>query len=497
MFWQRSEKAERLSDRRALLAVAAVLPAPLLVGLCCGFTAPMIDTMQNTVVSPEGEHIELGAHSDLYVFSSTMTASFFSAALTLGALIASLSGGPISERTGRRLALLIAGPLNVISFLIIALCKNVAALIIARLIGGWSMGICSFVCSVYISEVSPTRLRGLLGSCTQLLIGLGILLVYVFGAVCRTDGGSTDPLATSRTFCRWRLVSYICLIPGAVLTVAMFFAPETPRWLATRGKLKQAEETLCFIRGVDSADDPRIADEVEALENILGGEGEKSGGPSDMKHRFKILSKCRRQFAIVTVTNLGTQFSGTNAQTFYQDTIFQAAGLKDSSVLAITVRVSSTVATIPCMYLLDRLGRRPLLISSWIGIAISQLLMGIFFYLDRDGDAQNLGWLALLAAYGYQLSYSWGSGPIRWMLPSEIFPDEARGLASAIATTSNWGGAFFFVLFLESCIEATSMQAAFFFFSCVAAAVTVFEWYMVPETKGKTFEEIQKMFESA
>ncbi|KAF4732414.1 hypothetical protein FOZ63_006946 [Perkinsus olseni] len=149
------------------------------------------------------------------------------------------------------------------------------------------------------------------------------------------------------------------------------------------------------------------------------------------------------------------------------------------------------------MYLLDRLGRRPLLISSWVGIAISQLLMGIFFYLDRDGDAQNLGWLALLAAYGYQLSYSWGSGPIRWMLPSEIFPDEARGLASAIATTSNWGGAFFFVLFLESCIEATSMQAAFFFFSCVAAAVTVFEWYMVPETKGKTFEEIQKMFESA
>ncbi|EER07554.1 hexose transporter, putative [Perkinsus marinus ATCC 50983] len=496
MFWEKSKKGEHPSDRRALLAVAAVLPAPLLVGLCCGFTAPAIDTMQNTVASPSGEHIRIGVHSDLYVFESPMTASFFSAALTLGALIASLTGGPISERTGRRLALLIAGPLNVISFLIIALCKNVAALIIARLIGGWSMGICSFVCSVYISEVSPTSLRGFLGSCTQLLIGLGILLVYIFGAVCRTDGESSDPLATSQTFCRWRLVSYICLIPGAVLTIAMFFAPETPRWLATRGGLQKAEETLRRLRGVDSVADPRIADEIRALEDIVEGQKERGGGSSDMKHRFKILWQCRKQVAIVTVTNLGTQFSGTNAQTFYQDTIFQAAGLSDSSVLAITVRVSSTIATLPCMYLLDRVGRRPLFISSWIGITISQLLMGIFFYFDRDGDAQHLAWLALLATYGYQLSYSWGAGPIRWMLASEIFPDEARGLASAIATTSNWGGAFFFVLFLESCIEATSMQAAFFFFSCVGAVVTVFEWFMVPETKGKTFEEIQKMFET-
>ncbi|KAF4693443.1 hypothetical protein FOZ60_010861 [Perkinsus olseni] len=495
MFWQRAEKAERLSDRVALLAVAAVLPAPLCVGLCCGFTAPMIDTMQNTVTSPEGEHIEIGAGSDLFVFSSMMASSFFSAALTLGALIGTLSGGPIAERTGRRIALIIAGPLNVVAFLIIALCKNVAALIIARLIAGFSMGICSFVCSVYISEVSPTRLRGLLGSCTQLLMGLGILLVYILGAVCRTDGGSTDPLATSRTFCRWRLVSYICLIPGAVLTVAMFFAPETPRWLATRGKLERAENTLCRLRGVEHADDPRIADEVKALEDIVESQTKRSGGVSDMKRRFDILWHCPKQVAIVTMTNVFTQFSGTNAQTFFQDTIFQAAGLKDSSVLAITVRVSSTVATIPCMYLLDRLGRRPLLISSCMGISISQLLMGIFFYLDRNGDAQNLGWLALLAAYGYQLSYSWGSGPIRWMLASEIFPDEARGLASAIATTSNWTGAFFFVLFLESCIEATSMQAAFFFFSCVAALMTIFEWYMVPETKGKTFEEIQQMFD--
>ncbi|EER02597.1 hexose transporter, putative [Perkinsus marinus ATCC 50983] len=496
MFWETSEKAERLSDRRALLAVTAVLPAPLLVGLCCGFTAPVIDTMQNTVATPDGEHIEIGVNSDLFVFDSTMVASFFSAALTLGALIGTLSGGPIAERTGRRVALLIAGPLNVAAFLIIALCKNIPALIIARLIAGFSMGICSFICSVYISEISPTRLRGLLGSCTQLLMGLGILLVYILGAVCRTDGGSSDPLATSKTFCRWRLVAYICLIPGALLTIAMFFAPETPRWLATRGRLQEAEETLCRLRDVDSVADPRIAEEVKALEDIVENLGKRKGGLSDLKRRFDILWHCPKQVAIVTLTNIGTQFSGTNAQTFYQDTIFQAAGLKNSSVLAITVRVSSTVATLPSMYLLDRVGRRPLLISSWIGITISQLLMGIFFYLDRDGDAQHLAWLALLATYGYQLSYSWGCGPIRWMLASEIFPDEARGLASAIATTSNWTGAFFFVLFLESCIEATSMQAAFFFFSCVGALMTVFEWYMVPETKGKTFEEIQEMFDN-
>ncbi|EER07555.1 hexose transporter, putative [Perkinsus marinus ATCC 50983] len=425
-----------------------------------------------------------------------MEASFFSAALSLGALVGTLSSGPIAEFTGRRLALLIAAPLEMAAYLMIALGSSPILLIIARIIAGLSMGICSFVCSVYIGEMAPTRFRGLFGACTQLMMGLGILLIYVFGAACRTQADSTDPLATSSTFCDWRLVAYLCLIPGGLLFITMFLAPETPRWLATRGKLEIAEANLRRVRGVDAGDheEDYIDDELNALISVSDAARKATKSKSDIRARFHVLFSCPKQLIICTMNMAFTQFSGINALTFFQTTIFEMAGLKDSDVLAITVRIVSTLANFPALYLVDRLGRRPLIISSAAGMCLSQFLMGLFFYLDRDGDAHNIAWLALLASYGYQFTYSWGVGPIRWMLASELFPDEARGLASAATTTVNWICAFIFILFLDSVVQATSMQAAFWFFSCVGAVMAVFEYFMVPETKGKTLEEIQKLF---
>ncbi|KAF4672634.1 hypothetical protein FOL47_000264 [Perkinsus chesapeaki] len=482
-------------DWRGILAVLAVLPAPLTVGLSTGFTAPTIDTMRNTVLDPNGKHIDIGSQSSYYVFDDPMEASFFSAALSLGALAGTLSSGPITEFTGRRLALLIAAPLEMAPYLMIALGSSPVLLIIARIIAGVSMGVCSFVCSVYIGEMAPTRFRGLFGACTQLMMGLGILLIYIFGAACRTQAGSIDSLASTSTFCNWRLVAYLCLIPGGILFITMFLAPETPRWLATRGKLDEAEATLRKIRGIDAGDhkEEYIDDELNALVAVSDART-SCNSKSDIRTRFKVLLSCPKQLIICTMNMAFTQFSGINALTFFQTTIFEMAGLKNSDVLAITVRVVSTLANFPALYLVDRLGRRPLIISSAAGMCLSQFLMGLFFYLDRNGDAHNLGWLALIASYGYQFTYSWGVGPIRWMLASELFPDEARGLASAATTTVNWVCAFIFILFLDSVVQATSMQAAFWFFSCVGAVMTVFEYFMVPETKGKTLEEIQKMF---
>ncbi|KAF4672636.1 hypothetical protein FOL47_000266 [Perkinsus chesapeaki] len=481
----------RLSgDAFAVFCACASLLGPLTVGLGLGFTGSTIDTMRNSVLAPDGSHIDIGSESNLYVLKSTTASSLFSAALTLGALIGTLSGGPVAEATGRRLALLIAAPLSVLAYLGIALGHSPYLLVVARLVAGFSMGICSFVSSVYISEVSPNKYRGFLGACTQLMMAGGITLVYAICLGMKTSAGSLDPLATSSTFCNWRLVAFICIIPPGMLFCLMMLAVESPRWLATRGRLDEARSTLVLLRGDDECDKSLIA-EMDALEAIAGARGEKK---DSLKSRLSVLWSCKRQAVIAIALNGLTQFTGLNALAFYQTTFFLEAGLDDADILALTVQLSTVIANVVACFLMDRVGRRPLLISSSIGMCISQLMIGTFFYIDRDGEAENLGWLILLGSYCYQITYAWGVGPIRWMVAAELFPDEARGLASSLATTSNWFCAFLFILFLDSVIKATSLQAVFYFFACVAALMTAFEWYMVPETKGKTLEEIQSIF---
>ncbi|KAF4706851.1 hypothetical protein FOZ63_032446 [Perkinsus olseni] len=476
-------------DSFAVFCACASMLGPLTVGLGLGFTGSTIDTMRNSVLAPDGTRIDIGPESNLHVFNSTTASSLFGAALTLGALVGTLSGGPVAEATGRRLALLITSPLSVGAYLAIALGHSPYLLVAARLVAGFSMGICSFVSSVYISEVSPNKLRGFLGACTQLMMAGGITLVYAICLGARISAGSPDPLATSSTFCNWRLVAFICIIPPSLLFCLMFLAVESPRRLATRGRTYEARAVLVRLRGA-SEDNKSLMAEMDALEAIVASHDKKDG----IKARLSVLWSCKRQAVIAVALNGLTQFTGLNALAFYQTTFFLEAGLKDADVLALTVQLSTVIANVVACFLMDRMGRRPLLISSSIGMCISQIMIATFFYEDRDGGDEHLGWLILLGSYCYQITYAWGVGPIRWMVAAELFPDEARGLASSLATTSNWFCAFLFILFLDTVINATSLQAVFYFFACVAAAMTAFEWYMVPETKGKTLEEIQSIF---
>ncbi|KAF4693449.1 hypothetical protein FOZ60_010867 [Perkinsus olseni] len=447
------------------------------MGIGLGFTGPTIDTMRNTVEDTDGEGtIDIGSNSDLFVFSSTTISSLFSAALVLGAFIGSLMGGPLGELTGRRLALLIASPMSSIAYLAIALSSSPAVLIIARFVAGLSLGLASFVAPVYIGEVSPTRIRGRLGALFQLFIAGGMLYVYAMGLAFRTDAESTDPRATSSTFCQWRRVAYISMIPSLLLFLAMYMAYPSPRWLATKGRIEEAKRALCRLRGLPTSS---RTEEILALERVAEGQTE----PRGVVEKFKVIMECKTQAVIAVMIHFLTQLSGLNALAFYLTSIFMKAGLSNADLMSLIVQLVTMFTTLPASYLVETLGRRVLLLSGCLIMGVAQFLSALFFYLDRDSgsSSSSMGWLVLLGV---------------WILVAELFPCRARGVAASLAASANWISAFIFILALDPLVEATSLYVTFWSFAVASWALVIFVWFMVPETKGKTFEEIQEHFKT-
>ncbi|EER01737.1 Arabinose-proton symporter, putative [Perkinsus marinus ATCC 50983] len=443
--------------------------------------------MRNTVMTPTGLPVDIGtddAAAGLYVFKDQeILISAFSAALTAGALLGALIAGPLADQIGRRLALMLNSPLGVVAYLIIGLSSDVYLLITARFMAGLPVGIGPSVASVYISEVAPTRLRGILGACNEMASVLGISAVYAAGLIFRTDGGSSDPLASDDTFCDWRLTSYVCVVPCALLAVVMYFAMESPIWLASRKHIIEAQNVLCKLRGCQSAGDYRIASEMSELTNT-------DHDTTRIAVRLRELFTCRKQLIVAIVIQALTQLSGLDVIAFYLVTIFQDAHLSCPDLMAVTVQLASALAIVPACLLVERSGRRPLLLVSSICMCISLSLIGVSFYIGEE----SLAWLSVVGAYGYNLGYALGVGPIRWLLVAEIFPNRSRSLAVGLATMASWLTLFIVILVVDYAIEATSRQAVFWFFSGVSAVITVFVWFTVPETKGKSFEEIKRVF---
>ncbi|KAF4656919.1 hypothetical protein FOZ61_006596 [Perkinsus olseni] len=470
-------------DIVAIVCVIGSLLAPFVAGIGLGFTSPTIDTMRNTVLTTRGQRVDIGLDSNLYVFKDQdFVASAFSAALTAGACLGALIAGPVADQIGRRLALMLNSPLGIVAYLTIGLSSNVYLLIAGRFIAGLPVGMGPSVASVYISEVAPTRLRGVLGACNEMASVLGITGVYAAGLLFRTDGGSSDPLASDDTFCDWRLTSFVCIAPCALLAIAMYFALESPRWLACKRHMVEAQNVLCQLRGCRSAGDPRIASEMPELTNADHG--------TRFVVRLRELLSCRKQLLVAIVIEALTQLSGLDVIAFYLVTIFQDAHLSSPDLMAVTVQLATAIAIIPACLLVERSGRRPLLLLSSIVMCLNLALIGAFFYVGKE----SLAWLSVVGAYGYNLGYAFGVGPIRWLLVAEIFPDRCRSLAAGLATMASWLTLFIIILVVDRATEATSRQALFWFFAAISAVITGFVWLAVPETKGRSFEEIKRLF---
>jgi sugar porter (SP) family MFS transporter len=391
--------------------------------------------------------------------------------LLLGAILGAVASGYLADRISRRYTKVVSGSVYVIGALGCAFAVNVPMLIGFRFVLGLSVGTASFVAPLYIAEVAPPRLRGGLVSFNQLAITTGILISYLVN------------FALKGVEYNWRWMLGVAIIPGAALAIGMLTVPHTPRWLMEKDREDQARGVLEELRaGDERADvDGEIEDIKEAARNEQSSKfGDLFGG------RLRPLLWVGLGLAVFQ------QFVGINTVIYYAPTILSDTGLTKSASITQTVFVGVTnvVFTIVAVLLLDRVGRRKLLLTGTVGLTVALAVLGIYF--SSNTLQQQAGWVALAALLVYIASFAIGLGPVFWLMISEIYPTGIRSKAMAAATVGNWAANFLVAVTFLSLGQAITRQGTFFLYTGLGVVAFLFFLSRVPETSNRSLEEIQQ-----
>ncbi len=392
------------------------------------------------------------------------------AVLLLGAMVGALISGFLADRISRKWTKVIAGSVYVGAAIGCALSVDVGMLIGFRFLLGLAVGTASFVSPLYISEVSPPKVRGGLVSFNQLAVVSGILLAYIVNFAFKD-------LANE-----WRWMLGVAAIPGAVLAIGMLTVPNTPRWLMMHDKDDKAREVLERLR--DGDQDADIEGEMRDIDEA----NEKARGATV---KSLLRPELRPLFAVGIVLAVAQQFVGVNTVIYYAPTILSDTGMGNSAALAATmiVGIVNLLFTIVAVMLLDRVGRRPLLITGTFGLLAALVLLGAYF--SSSTLQHDYGWIALAGLVLFMAAFAIGLGPVFWLMISEIFPVGARGKAMAVCTIANWGANFLVAQTFLSLSGAISRQGVFFLYAGLAVISVIFFIAKVPETRGRSLEDIQ------
>jgi MFS transporter, SP family, galactose:H+ symporter len=392
-----------------------------------------------------------------------------------GAAIGAATAGYLSDRNGRRLVILGAGLLFIAGALISAVAQGVIVLVIGRFLVGLAIGVASMLTPLYLAEISPARVRGAIVSLNQLCITGGILVSYLVGFA----------LASSSDGWRWMLA--LGALPGIILAAGMLVLPESPRWLAGRGRIPDANAVLQHLRG--TAD---VSDELTSLRTDLAREGRRVAGASEL-----LAPRLRRPLIIGIGLAMFQQITGINTVIYFAPTIFQSAGLSSAatSILATAgVGAVNVIMTIVSIRLIDRLGRRQLLFWSLGGMAVTLfVLAGAFF----SGASGQLAWVAVASVAAFVGFFAIGLGPVFWLLIAEIFPLAVRGRAMSLATVANWSFNLIVSATFLNLVGAVGSAGAFLVYGVLSLVALAFIALMVPETKGRSLEQIEAALDAA
>ena len=394
-------------------------------------------------------------------------------AVTAGALVSAMVAGVLADRGGRRLTNIAAGVVFATASMLCAVATSVSTLVAGRFLVGCGIGLTSVGGPMYIAEASPARVRGTFVSLFQLAVTIGILLAYI---VCAA-------LAEREA---WRWMLGVGAIPGLVLALGMMAMPESPRWLVKRGRRADARAVLAQI-------DPRCDPDAELalLERDLSSEGQGTWG--EVLHRT-----LRPALTVGVGLAVFQQVTGINAVIYYAPQIFQAAGFSsDQTSLAATtgIGVINVLATFIAIWLVDRVGRKPLLIAGVSGMAATLTVLGLAFQADAAGTSSgNLGHITAVCLAAYIVFFAFSLGPIVWLMISEIFPLRNRAQAMAVSTASNWGANFLVSLTFPIMTAHLGSSPTFFIYAALGVVTLAFIIAKVPETKGKTLEEISRLW---
>jgi MFS transporter, SP family, galactose:H+ symporter len=398
-----------------------------------------------------------------------LTEEFLVSAALIGAVCGCVLSGRVTDAIGRRSTILITAGVFSVGSIVSAIAPNVGLLMVGRLAVGLAIGVASYTAPLYIGEIAPPNLRGGLVTLNQLAITVGILLSYVVDAW----------FAPNQSW-RWMLASGV--LPAIALELGVVFLPESPRWLLLHGFRERATKTFAQIRATE--DNRAEIDEI--LEHAQTGSGKIADLLRPMSMRVIFLGA---GLAVIQ------QVTGINTVIYYAPTIFQAAGFQSAqaSITATAgvglVNVIMTIVSIP---LVDRVGRRPLLLGSLTGMLLSLVLLAVGFALG--GPA--LKWIGVLSLVVYIGSFAIGLGPVFWLLISEIFPLNIRGQAASIATTANWLSNFFVSLTFLSLLNGLGNVWTFLLYAVLSAAGLWYCFVLVPETKGVPLERIERNLRS-
>lgn len=388
--------------------------------------------------------------------------------VTLGALFGSLIGGEMADRLGRKKAVLCAGVLFSVGAMIQSLAPETAILIAGRLVIGLGVGVAAVAAPLYGAEMAPAAWRGRFVSAYQLAITIGIFLAYLIDqALAATD--------------HWRLMLGIAAIPGILLVIAMALAPESARWLVKNGKTDSARRVLDRL---DSGGDNASA--LAEIESGIRSEA-KSASWGDV-----FAPEWRNPLLVALGLAIFQQVTGINAIIYYADEIFARAGFAtpEAQTMATTWAIGAinVLATFIAIAFIDKLGRRPLLLAGLIGMGVSLAIVGLAMRADMPGLV-TLGALVV-----FIISFAFSLGPVVWTVINEIFPGAIRGRAVAVATAVNWASAFIVSQFFLSLVGLIGEAVTFWLFAFFCAAAFVWIYARVPETKGRSLEEIEQLW---
>ena len=385
----------------------------------------------------------------------------------IGCLVGAGFAGRMSDRFGRKSMLIVSALIFGISAVGSGLSNTLTSFFIYRLIGGLGVGMAAMLSPMYIAEVTPARIRGRFVATNQFTIVTGILAAYFVNYLLLSVGDQA-----------WRWMLLAETIPSALFLLSMFFVPETPRYLAKIGNYEKATKILTRIGGGDFA--------AQTVENIRNTLVDKQGG--DIRLLFK--RSMRLVLIIGVFLAIFQQWSGINVIFFYAPDIFAKTGVGVESQLFQTVIVGATnvIFTILAMWLVERAGRKILLLVSSAGMALSYTLVGILFFTDNLS-----GYILLAFALIAVASFSLGLGPVVWVMLSEIFPNKIRGQAMSVATMCLWIGTFTLTLTFPSLINALGGAITFWIYGAICIFGLVFMFFVLPETKGKTLEELESI----
>lgn len=391
------------------------------------------------------------------------------AAAAVGAAFAGL----LSDAFGRKPVLLVTAVIFVLGALLSAIAWSVSILLAGRVLVGAAIGVASMLTPLYLSEMAPQDKRGAIVTINQLYITIGIVVSYGVGYLFSHGGDG------------WRWMLGLGALPGIILFAGMSYLPESPRWLAGKGHDDAAKQALTFLRqGAD------VTEELRDLRHDLKRQG-KATAP------WSVLFEKKARLPLIVGVGLAIfqQVTGINTVIYFAPTIFQNAGLSSASVSILAtagVGMVNVIMTIVAMRLLDIAGRRKLLLIGLVGMMVMLLVLAASFMIGLKG---GLAWITVGSVAAYVGFFAIGLGPVFWLLISEIFPLAVRGRGMSLATIANWSFNVVVSLTFLDLVHGLGRGPTFLIYAALTLTTLVFTWFLVPETKGRSLEEIEAALE--